>query len=196
MKEKWTGKEFLLTIGFSVIYFIITMVVMMTGSFTPLTWIFMTAVIGLLAGIPYMYITAREQKMGVPMIMNLIVGIVYFAAGELSDLLLVTLVITAVAAEIIRKVGGYDRLKSNQLSYIVFVFGMFGSPLYIWAFREYTIGSAVKEMSEPYAAQMEAMTPPWMLAVVIVATLCFAVMGTLIAKGVLKKTNKKFMCKQ
>ena len=76
METKWTGKGLGITVGFSLIYFVITMLVMMSGSFTPLTWIFMTALIGLLAGVPYMYITAREQIFGVSTIMNLIVGLI------------------------------------------------------------------------------------------------------------------------
>ncbi|MFR9059589.1 MptD family putative ECF transporter S component [Eubacterium callanderi] len=83
MDKTWTGKDVMLTIGFSLIYFVITMLVMMSGSFTPFTWIFMSAFIGLLAGIPYMYIMAKEQKAGVAILMNLIVGLIYFIAGEL-----------------------------------------------------------------------------------------------------------------
>ena len=46
MDKTWTGKDVMLTIGFSLIYFVITMLVMMSGSFTPFTWIFMSAFIG------------------------------------------------------------------------------------------------------------------------------------------------------
>ena len=99
METKWTGKGLGITVGFSLIYFVITMLVMMSGSFTPLTWIFMTALIGLLAGVPYMYITAREQIFGVSIIMNLIVGLIYFIAGELSNLVIVTLIASAILAE-------------------------------------------------------------------------------------------------
>ena len=96
MDKTWTGKDVMLTIGFSLIYFVITMLVMMSGSFTPFTWIFMSAFIGLLAGIPYMYIMAKEQKAGVAILMNLIVGLIYFIAGELSNLVIVTLIASAI----------------------------------------------------------------------------------------------------
>ena len=153
METKWTGKGLGITVGFSLIYFVITMLVMMSGSFTPLTWIFMTALIGLLAGVPYMYITAREQIFGVSTI----------------------------------KLSGYKNLKGNLCSYILFAFGMSGSPIYIWAFRDYTIQKAAEEMSAEYAASMDAMATPFMLAVMIVATIILAIIGGLIGEAILKK---------
>lgn len=131
MDKTWTGKDVMLTIGFSLIYFVITMLVMMSGSFTPFTWIFMSAFIGLLAGIPYMYIMAKEQKAGVAILMNLIVGLIYFIAGELSNLVIVTLIASAIFAEVVRKASGYNSFKGNLISYIFFSFGMSGSPIYI-----------------------------------------------------------------
>ena len=187
METKWTGKGLGITVGFSLIYFVITMLVMMSGSFTPLTWIFMTALIGLLAGVPYMYITAREQIFGVSIIMNLIVGLIYFIAGELSNLVIVTLIASAILAEIIRKLSGYKSLKGNLCSYILFAFGMSGSPIYIWAFRDYTIQKAAKEMSAEYAASIDAMATPFMLAVMIAATIILAIIGGLIGEAILKK---------
>ena len=147
----------------------------------------MTALIGLLAGVPYIYITAREQIFGVPIIMNLIVGLIYFIAGELSNLVIVTLIASAILAEIIRKLSGYKSLKGNLCSYILFVFGMSGSPIYIWAFRDYTISKAAEEMSAEYAASMDAMATPFMLVIMIIATIILAVIGGLIGKAILKK---------
>lgn len=91
MNSKWTGKDFGITAGISLVYFMITMVVMMSGALTPILWIFMPALIGFFTGIPYLYIVAKEAKPGVVFLMNLIVGVIYFIAGELSNLVIVTL---------------------------------------------------------------------------------------------------------
>lgn len=53
MNSKWTGKDFGITAGISLVYFMITMVVMMSGALTPILWIFMPALIGFFTGIPY-----------------------------------------------------------------------------------------------------------------------------------------------
>lgn len=60
MNSKWTGKDFGITAGISLVYFMITMVVMMSGALTPILWIFMPALIGFFTGIPYLYIVAKE----------------------------------------------------------------------------------------------------------------------------------------
>lgn len=48
LNSKWTGKDFGITAGISLVYFMITMVVMMSGALTPILWIFMPALIGFL----------------------------------------------------------------------------------------------------------------------------------------------------
>ncbi len=191
MNEKWTLKDLGITIGFSLIYFVVTLVVMMSGSFTPITWIFMTALIGLLAGIPYIYITAREQKVGVLVIMNLVVGLIFFAAGELSNLVIVTLTVSVVLAEIARKLIGYDSIKGSLLSYVFFSFGMSGSPIYIWVFHDYTIEKTIEEMSSEYAVSLENMSAMWVLVVMIIMTIICAMIGGIIGKNVLRKRIEK-----
>ena len=48
MNSKWTGKDFGITAGISLVYFMITMVVMMSGALTPILWIVMPDLIGFL----------------------------------------------------------------------------------------------------------------------------------------------------
>ena len=178
MNSKWTGKDFGITAGISLVYFMITMVVMMSGALTPILWIFMPALIGFFTGIPYLYIVAKEAKPGVVFLMNLIVGVIYF---------IVTLIITTVLAEGVRKVGGYHNLKTTLLSHVIFSFGMFGNPLYIWAFPEYTVARATEEMSAEYATVMQNVAQIWMLPVMIAATVVLALVGSMLGKTVLKK---------
>ena len=187
MNSKWTGKDFGITAGISLVYFMITMVVMMSGALTPILWIFMPALIGFFTGIPYLYIVAKEAKPGIVFLMNLIVGVIYFIAGELSNLVIVTLIITTVLAEGVRKVGGYHNLKTTLFSHVIFSFGMFGNPLYIWVFPEYTVARATEEMSAEYATVMQNVAQIWMLPVMIAATVVLALVGSMLGKTVLKK---------
>ena len=159
----------------------------MSGALTPILWIFMPALIGFFTGIPYLYIVAKEAKPGVVFLMNLIVGVIYFIAGELSNLVIVTLIITTALAEGVRKVGGYHNLKMTLFSHVIFSFGMFGNPLYIWAFPEYTVARATEEMSAEYATVMQNVAQIWMLPVMIAATVVLALVGSMLGKTVLKK---------
>lgn len=110
-----------------------------------------------------------------------------FIAGELSNLVIVTLIITTVLAEGVRKVGGYHNLKTTLFSHVIFSFGMFGNPLYIWVFPEYTVARATEEMSAEYATVMQNVAQIWMLPVMIAATVVLALVGSMLGKTVLKK---------
>lgn len=55
----------LVTIGiFSAIYFVINLIVMVSGGITPLLWIFMPPILSVLCGVIYMLLVAKVQKTG------------------------------------------------------------------------------------------------------------------------------------
>ena len=71
----------LINIGiFTAIYFVIQFVFMLCGGIHPALWVFMPALDGLFAGIPFMLMCAKVQKPGAVVIMGLIVALIYFAA--------------------------------------------------------------------------------------------------------------------
>lgn len=62
--KKMRGKD-LITIGiFSAIYFVINFAFMLMGGFHPILWILMPGFIAVFAGIPFMLMTAKVQKLG------------------------------------------------------------------------------------------------------------------------------------
>lgn len=72
----------LINIGiFTAIYFVIQFVFMLCGGIHPALWVFMPALDGLFAGIPFMLMCAKVQKPGAVVIMGLIVALIYFATG-------------------------------------------------------------------------------------------------------------------
>lgn len=80
---KLTGKD-LINIGiFSAIYFVLSFIGMFLG-IIPILWILMPGVIAILAGIPFMLLCAKVQKPGVPLLMGLITGLLYFITGQLQ----------------------------------------------------------------------------------------------------------------
>ena len=64
---------------------------------------------------------------------------------------------------------------------------MFGNPLYIWAFPEYTVARATEEMSAEYATVMQNVAQIWMLPVMIAATVVLALVGSMFGKDVYKR---------
>lgn len=183
----------LVTIGiFSAIYFVVNLIVMVSGGITPLLWIFMPPILSLLCGVIYMLLVAKVQKTGAVLIMGLITGIIYVATGQFTLVLLVTFGLACIMAEIIRKITGYNNFKGNLLGYAFFSLGMVGSPLPIWLFRESFSQQMVSQgMPVDYVETMNAVTPIWVLVVMVVATFLLAFVGGLIGKALLKKHFEK-----
>ena len=102
MKRVWTARSLAAVLGGSLLYFLITVLVMMCGSFSPLFWVFLPAITAAASGWLYLYLAARTPRFGVPVLMNLVVLLLFLAAGELSGWMAVTLAAGAVLAELVR----------------------------------------------------------------------------------------------
>lgn len=183
----------LVTIGiFSAIYFVINLIVMVSGGITPLLWIFMPPILSVLCGVVYMLLVAKVQKTGAVLIMGLITGLIYVATGQFTLVLLATFGLGCIIAELIRKLTGYNSFKGNLLGYAFFSLGMVGSPLPIWLFRDsFSEQMVTQGMPADYVATMNAVTPIWVLVVMVVATFLLAFVGGLIGKALLKKHFEK-----
>lgn len=105
MKRVWTARSLAAVLGGSLLYFLITVLVMMCGSFSPLFWVFLPPSPPP-HGWLYLYLAARTPRFGVPVLMNLVVLLLFLAAGELSGWMAVTLAAGAVLAELVRRLGG------------------------------------------------------------------------------------------
>ena len=110
----------LINIGiFTAIYFVIQFVFMLCGGIHPALWVFMPALDGLFAGIPFMLMCAKVQKPGAVVIMGLIVALIYFATGMFTPLILAMMAASCVVAEVIRAVARYRSFLGNAVAYAV-----------------------------------------------------------------------------
>lgn len=190
--RKMQGKD-LITIGiFSAIYFVINFIFMVSGGIHPILWILMPGTIALFAGIPYMLMAAKVQKPGAVFLMGLITGLIYFATGQFTVVILVSMVVSCGLAELTRYLTKYNRLSGNYLSYIFFSYGMVGSPLPIWLFKESFLAQISGQgLPADYVSAVEALSANWMLIVLFVAPAVGAIIGAVIARALFKKHFEK-----
>ncbi|APF28248.1 hypothetical protein NPD7_1387 [Clostridium sporogenes] len=183
----------LVTIGiFSAIYFVVNLIVMVCGGISPIIWIFMPAIIGLLCGVIFMLMTAKVQKFGAILIMSIITALIYFATGQFTVVLLVSFAIVSIIAEFIRRGFGYKSFTGNLIAYAIFSLGMTGSPLPIWLFGDSFLKSIMEQgMSASYVEGLKTLTSTGMLMSMYVATFIAALIGGFIGKSMLKKHFKK-----
>lgn len=190
--KKLKGKD-LITIGiFSAIYFVINFIFMLCGGIHPIMWMLMPGFIAVFAGIPFMLMVAKVQKTGAVFLMGFITGLIYFATGQFTVVILIFMVISCCLAEISRYVSKYNSFKGNALSYLFFSYGMVGSPLPIWLFKE-TFLAQIQEQGMPanYVSAVEALSSNSMLIVLFVAPAVGAVIGVFIVKALFKKHFEK-----
>ena len=82
--KKLKGKD-LITIGiFSAIYFVINFAFMLLGGIHPVLWMLMPGFIAVFAGIPFMLMVAKVQKLGAVFLMGLITALIYFVTGQFT----------------------------------------------------------------------------------------------------------------
>ncbi len=92
---------------------------------------------------------AKVPKAGVVLIIEPICSN-RFRGLETANLLLGSLIVCSILAEIIRKWAGYKNYKGIVMSYILLSLSNIGSPLYVWVFSDYAISEASEEMSANY----------------------------------------------
>src|SRR5699024_11635190 len=188
MNQKLGGKD-LITIGiFYAIYFVINFIFMLLGGIHPVMWILMPGFIAIFAGVPFMLMTAKVQKLGAVFLMGIITALIYFATGQFTLVILITMASTCVFAEVARAVTKYNSFKGNAIAYVIFSLGMVGSPLPIWLFKADFLAQITEQgMPADYVAAVEAISSNTMLIVLFVAPIIGGIIGAYIARGLFKK---------
>lgn len=157
--KKLKGKD-LITIGiFSAIYFVINFAFMLLGGIHPVLWMLMPGFIAVFAGIPFMLMVAKVQKLGAVFLMGLITALIYFVTGQFTLVILISMASTCILAEVVRVVTKYNSFKGNSIAYVIFSLGMVGSPLPIWLFKADFLAQITEQgMPADYVAAVEALS--------------------------------------
>lgn len=183
-----SGKD-VITVGiFSAIYFVINFAFMLLGGIHPVLWMLMPGFIAVFAGIPFMLMVAKVQKPGAVFLMGLITALIYFATGQFTLVILISMASTCILAEVVRMVTKYNSFKGNSIAYVIFSLGMVGSPLPIWLFKADFLAQITEQgMPADYVAAVEALSSNAMLIVLFVAPIISGIIGAFIARGLFKK---------
>ena len=131
-------------------------------------------------------------RQGAALILAIITGLLYFATGECTWVIIVTFAVAGILGEAARKVLGYKSFKGIALAGGFTAFGFIGSPLPMWLFQDAYMKS-IEEMGmgveyvEGLQSMISAGSFIGMLAVAFVGGL----IGTLVGRLMLKKHFEK-----
>ena len=85
MPTKWSGKEIGVTIGYAFLLLLCYFASDCLGFFGPFFWVYGVPIMLLVAGIPYFYIAAREQRYGTFTIVGVLFLLYGIVGGVLSN---------------------------------------------------------------------------------------------------------------
>lgn len=123
-----------------------------------------------------------------PVLWILMTALIYFATGQFTLVILISMASTCILAEIVRAVTKYNSFHGNSIAYVIFSLGMVGSPLPIWLFKADFLAQITEQgMPADYVAAVEALSSNAMLIVLFVAPIIGGIIGAFIARGLFKK---------
>lgn len=118
-------------------------------------------------------------------------SIILIASGHIPIAPLVAVPVGILAALIARH-GDYQNFKWNATSHMIFSWNLFGGFVPIWFMRDYFFQTTLKGgMSQAFCDTVRALTPWWMLPVMMIATAFCSLLGSMFTRKVLYKHLKK-----
>jgi hypothetical protein len=171
-----------------VIYLALFVLGAASGAIHPACFVYIGAVLPLLFGFIYFYTAANLRRFGAAAILNGFVLIVGLIAGEGNPALIIGMILLAAAAELVRKLSGYDTLKGVRRSFVPFAFSFFAYAAHWWTDTEGSLTAAAEEMPAGYADKMARVIDNIpVLIIVLAVTIPVAILSIRLAEKVMKK---------
>ena len=182
--KRLDGKD-LINVGiYTAIYFVISMLVAMTG-LIPVFMLLLVVLIPLIAAIPFVMYLTKVKKTGMLFISAIIIGILLLVTG-MGIYPLVLSVFTGAVAELIWKSGSYAQKSKVTPTYAVFNLWMWSNYLPYFLNRDTYIADRAS-FGDAYWQTLDSIMPVWMLPVLLVVCVVCSVIGAAYAKKVLAK---------
>ena len=189
--RKLTGKDVIAIGIYSAIYFVMNFAAIITG-FIPLFWILLAGTAAILTSIPFLLMAVKVPKPGAVLIIGFITAFLYFITGQFTVLILITMLIACVLSETYRYITKYAlKFRNLVVAFILFSYGMVGSPLALFVYRESFLAQISETMSRKYVVAISSYITTPMLILLLVSPIVGGLLGALIAKGIFKKHFEK-----
>lgn len=189
--RKLTGKDVIAIGIYSAIYFVMNFAAMITG-FIPLFWILLAGTAAILTSIPFLLMAVKVPKPGAVLIMGFITAFLYFITGQFTVLILITMLIACVLSETYRYITKHAlKFRNLVVAFILFSYGMVGSPLALFVYRESFLAQISETMSRKYVVAISSYITTPMLILLLVSPIVGGLLGALIAKRMFKKHFEK-----
>lgn len=137
---------------------------------------------------------SKVQKPGAILIMGLITAVLYFVTGQFTVLLLITFAVACILSEAYRAITKYDnRFIHMTISFILFCYGMLGSPLAIWVYKDSFLTQIQQNRNVRRICRVafHGLISVPMLVALCISPVVGGAIGALISKGLFRKHFRK-----
>lgn len=184
-KNKLQVKD-LMTVGiFATIYIVVKIIVGFVGVL-PILCVILPMITAIVCGTIYMLFVTKVEKFGMITILATVVGAVMMIAGYGWPSLVVSF-ICGLLADLISKNGNYKKFSTILIGYCVFSEWGIAPLAPIWMQGDAYFADLSVTMGEAFAESYRALTPPWVIPVLMVGIVIAAAIGGIFGKKVMKK---------
>ncbi len=184
-KGRLNGKD-LINVGvYTAITIFVLFIVGLLNAFPP-AYPFTMVLWPLAGAIPMMLYYTKIKKFGMVTLTGVISGVFFFLLGY-TWVALVVLSLAGLAADVVLKVGGYQRFAAHALSYAVYCLGMITAPLLLWFAGPAYWDDIEQSMGPEYAQGLQTFMPPWMLYVALPLLFLSGLAGAFLGRRMLRK---------
>ncbi|MDO5344644.1 MAG: MptD family putative ECF transporter S component [Lachnospiraceae bacterium] len=170
-----------------VTYFIVGAITMPVA----VLFVLMPEAVALLAAPTYHMMLTKSPSWISILIAAFLPSLLLIASGHIPIAPLVAIPAGIVAALIAGK-GNYKSFRWNSVSHMFFSLNLFGGFIPIWVMRDYFFQDTFERgMSQEFCDALRALTPWWVLPVIIIATMLCSLLGSVFTQKVLSKHLEK-----
>jgi energy-coupling factor transport system substrate-specific component len=188
MENKLNVKN-LITVGiFTALYFILFFATGIIG-YIPVMMLFLPLLCPLVTGIPFMLFLTKAHTFGMVTIMGTLLGILMFITGHPWPCLVFGVLCGGIS-DLIFKAGNYKGWKTTVIGYVVFSEWITGTMIPLFFMRE-SYFATIRGYGDTYTDTLSALTPDWVLIVMVLLVIIGASAGAYLGRTVLKKHFKR-----
>lgn len=165
--NNWNKKNALRMVLYAVLYAAMSAVVCVTGSFHPIFFVCYQITAGILLSGIIIKAFNTVKAPGAAACLALAMLLLLVIIGDAVMWHVMSLIVIAVLAEVIRKVADYS-WNGDAAATAVMSFSTFGYYGQIWFNRAYTYECCLKEMPAGYGDGLMVLSPAWALPVVVI----------------------------
>ncbi len=187
--RKLKTKDLIVAGAFAALYLVVLMFGVSVLGFVPVLYLAAPFFVSVLLGPVYMLYVMKVPKTGAILILSVLVGLLTSMGGMWFSLVWAPAL--GLAAELIARAGKYASPKLYHASFCVFACTNMGPFWGLILAKDAFLASCVDYYGAEYAAAIDALTPGWIVLVLLAIALIGGFFGGALGRRLLSKHFKK-----